>query len=116
MAPRLTLGAIGGTSLAGFGSNGTGWQLNGGGGSVPAVNNNVLTLTDNNGGEASSAFLASPLTGVAGGFTASFVYTAGGNKQADGTTFTIQAMGQRRSASPAATWATAASIMAAPWL
>jgi autotransporter-associated beta strand protein len=69
--------------VLGFGS----MQVNG----VAAVANNVLTVTNNVSDEAGSAFtsMAVPISNSAG-FTASFVYTAGGSKAADGFTFCIQ--------------------------
>jgi hypothetical protein len=68
-----------------FNTNGTGWQVNGTAATAGIVNN-VLTLTDNNSGEASSAFYSIPQ--YVGSFTASFIYT--GNGGADGSTFVIQ--------------------------
>src|SRR5438132_1121972 len=47
----------------------------------------VLTLTDNGGGEAGSAFNTTPQN--IGNFVAAFTYTASGNKAADGTAFVI---------------------------
>ncbi|MDB6152439.1 MAG: transporter [Chthoniobacteraceae bacterium] len=59
-----------------------------GGASADAANSTV-TLTDNNGSEARSVF--SPETvSIERGFKTSFVYTASGNRAADGFTFTIQ--------------------------
>ncbi len=55
---------------------------------MPTIVSNVLTLTVNLGGEAGSAFFDTPQ--YIGGFISSFVYTAGGNKGADGTTFCIE--------------------------
>ncbi len=83
--------------LAGFGSNGTGWQFNDtnngwAAASPPTASNNVLSLT--NSGyiyQANSAFYNTPIAGLAGGFAASFVYTPNGTS--NGATFTIQASG-----------------------
>ena len=79
---KLSLAVEGGFS--GFSS----MQLNGG----ATVANNVLTLTDGNGGEAQSAFTqtAQPIGNF---FTLSFVYkdvAAAAGNNADGTTFCIQ--------------------------
>ena len=72
-----------------FNTNGTGWQTNGAGGSVPTfVANNVIQLTDGGGGEASSAYYNTAQY-VGGTWKASFTYNshAGG---ADGATFVLQ--------------------------
>ncbi len=68
-----------------FNTDGTGWQLNGG---VPTIAANILQLTDGNSDEAVSAFYTVPQ--YVGSFTASFTYTASGNRAADGATFAIQ--------------------------
>ncbi len=107
----ITLG--GGTVLrvqpngvGGFGGNGTagaGWTLNrnDNSGNPPFISNNVLTLTDNNGSEARSAFLNSPVN-ASGNFTATFVYqtptvnnstNTGAGSTADGVTFLLQNTG-----------------------
>ena len=70
--------------VANFGGNGVGWTMNG----TASATGNVLTLTTNGGGQAGSAFYDTKLP--TGQFTASFTYTAGGNKAADGTTFVLQ--------------------------
>ncbi len=49
----------------------------------------VLTLTSNANDQAGSAFTPDPVE-VANGFSVDFVYTASGNRVADGVTFTIQ--------------------------
>lgn len=79
-----------GTPLAGFGGNGTGWQLNSSGGGNPSVAADVLTLNSNTGSEGRSAFCATRVC-VSEPFTASFVYTAGGSRAADGFAFVLQA-------------------------
>ena len=71
------------TSLSGF----SGFTLNGGATVDPT--NTVLTLTENIGSLARSAFFPAPIN-YASGFTTSFTYTAGGNRAADGFTFTLQ--------------------------
>jgi len=71
-----------------FNSNGVSWTLNEGATIKPSIANNVLTLTDGQNSEATSAFFDTPQ--YIGGFLASFVYTAGGNRAADGITFCIQ--------------------------
>ncbi len=65
-------------------TNGAGWQLNG---SVQNLSGTVLELTDDGGGEASSAFYNTPQ--FVGAFTASYVYQGIGG--ADGVTFCLQA-------------------------
>jgi hypothetical protein len=76
-----------------FNGSGSNWTLNQGAGwpgspSNPSIANNVLTLTDGVNSEACSAFFDTPQ--YIGGFIASFTYTAGGNRAADGTTFCLQ--------------------------
>ncbi len=89
-----TLKLVGG--LSGFGGNGLGWTVNSNGITSTPIANNVLTLTDNNGGEARSAFYNLPVS--AGPFTASFIYQAGGSMQADGMAFVLQNDGRGPSA------------------
>jgi len=70
-----------------FNTNGAGWGLNGSP-SPATLSQNVLTLTDGNGGEATSCYFSYPL--YIGGFQASFTYqdvTGGG---ADGVAFILQ--------------------------
>ena len=78
-----TLALEAATSLSGF----AGFNLNGG----ATVNSsaNILTLTENVGSQARSAFTVAPVN-FGAGFSTSFVYTASGNRAADGFTFTIQ--------------------------
>ncbi len=64
----------------------TGWALNGNGLITPSIVGSLLTLTDGNGGEASSAFY--DVGQYVGGFVASFVYKTSGG--ADGITFCVQ--------------------------
>lgn len=80
-------------SVSGFGGSGTGWALNGG----PSIAADVLHITDQNNGEARSAWFTTQQPYAIGhtGFTASFRYQmpSGGNP-ADGATFAIQTVGQ----------------------
>ena len=103
------------SGVSGFGGNGTGWTVTNGANApaAPAIAANVLTLTDNGPPifETRSAFYNTKVP--TGAFTASFVYTAAGDMQADGVTFTLQnspagpPLGVPTP--PAATWATTAS-------
>ncbi|MGO8926101.1 MAG: LamG-like jellyroll fold domain-containing protein [Limisphaerales bacterium] len=73
-----------------FNTSGTDWTLNGNV-ATAGFSNNVLTLTDNTGGEAESAFYNTPQ--YIGGFVAFFTYqmsATAGATPADGTTFCIQ--------------------------
>lgn len=64
----------------------TDWALNDNGTVTPSISGSLLTLTDGNGGEASSTFF--DVGQYVGGFVASFTYqTTGG---ADGITFCLQ--------------------------
>ena len=64
----------------------TDWALNNNGLVTPSIVNGLLTLTDGNGGEASSAFY--DVGQYIGGFVASFTYQTSGG--ADGVTFCLQ--------------------------
>ena len=55
---------------------------------TPSLSADVLSLTDNNGNEAATAFY--DIAQYVEGFTASFTYTAGGTEAADGVTFCVQ--------------------------
>lgn len=71
--------------------NGGGWttQTNSGSGfGTPAFNNGLLTLTDNAGNEARSAFFQ--FKQYIGAFKAFWTYQASGNKAADGMAFVLQ--------------------------
>lgn len=74
--------ALGSDAFNGF----TGFSINGGA-TVDA--NQTLTLTTNAGSQSRSAF-SSTAVSFLNGFTTSFIYTAGGNRAADGFTFTVQ--------------------------
>jgi len=69
-----------------------GWALNGNGSITPSIVGSLLTLTDGNGGEASSAFF--DVGQYIGGFVASFTYQNQNQNQtnggADGITFCLQ--------------------------
>jgi hypothetical protein len=73
-----------------FNTSGTDWTRNGNV-TTAGFKNNVLTLTDNQGGEAETAFYNTPqyIDGFAAFFTFQMSYTAGATP-ADGTTFCIQ--------------------------
>ncbi len=85
----LALATSAQANILGF-NNGSGWTSNG---SVATFSGNSLTLTDNNGSEASSAVYGTAQS-IAGpsntGFIARFTYQASGAKQADGTAFFFQ--------------------------
>lgn len=61
------------------------WTLNGG----AALSGGALTITNNVGGEAKSAFYNNQID-ITEPFTVVFTYTAGGDKAADGVTFVVQ--------------------------
>ena len=80
-------------SVAGFNTDGLGWTPNTGGAYAGVgFNNNVLTLTDGGGSEASAFWFATPLNINA--FSASWTYqatpTSSGATMADGMAFVIQ--------------------------
>ena len=75
----------GGPAVTGFG----GFVTNNGASIVDPGTNTTVMLTDNNGGEARSVFSSAPVS-IANGFSMSFVYTAAGNRAADGMAFVIQ--------------------------
>jgi fibronectin-binding autotransporter adhesin len=77
----LSFGAS--TAINGFSA----FTFNGGATADPT--NSTVSLTENLGNQTRSVFSNTPLT-IADGFTASFTYTAGGNRAADGITFTVQ--------------------------
>jgi autotransporter-associated beta strand protein len=81
---KLQAAGLGGGSLSGFGSNGSGWTLNNG----ATVSSDVLTLTVDGGSSARTAFWNSKVS--TGAFSTSFVYTASGSRVADGVTFVLQ--------------------------
>ena len=88
-----TLQLVSGSLISGFGGSGTGWTLNQVGtysNVLAPVSSDVLTLTDNTstGNQARSAFFNVPVT--VGAFSASFVYQAAGNLEADGVAFMLQ--------------------------
>ena len=80
----LTVGAVAG-GASGFGGNGTGWILNG---SSPVINNDVLTITPNSGGQANSVIFNQPVS--THNFTASFAYTDVTGGGADGFTLMLE--------------------------
>lgn len=90
-APAPLLTGFGGTS-SDIAGTGTGWTVNNTTITSNPINNNVLTLTDNAGNEARSAFFNTPqaFATTSGGFVASFTYTAAGDKAADGVVFMLQ--------------------------
>jgi autotransporter-associated beta strand protein len=73
------------TTVTGFGTDGTGWSLNGG----ATVATNIATLTDGVNSEARSVFFNTKVP-TTSAFTASFTYTASGNRAADGMAFVLQ--------------------------
>jgi hypothetical protein len=80
---------IGETSLPPLVSfNNTDWVLNNNGHVTPSIVGSLLTLTDGNDGEASSAFF--DVGQYIGGFVASFTYQNRTNGGADGITFSLQ--------------------------
>jgi hypothetical protein len=94
----LSLATTASADFIGF-NNGVGWTLNNGAGGLPSITGNALTITDNSGSTANSAYF-NTLQPVGGagylGFTATFNYTVtenGGPAPADGFTFVIQNAG-----------------------
>ncbi len=87
-----------GTNISGFGGTSTGvsgtatWTVNNTGITSNPINSDVLTLTDNTGSEARSAFYNVPAAAVSSssGFSAQFTYTPSGAKAADGIAFILQ--------------------------
>ena len=90
-SPVPLINGFGGTSTDITGT-GTNWTVNNTAIASNPINNNLLTLTDNNAGEARSAFFNTPqpIAGANGGFVASFTYQASGNLAADGIVFMLQ--------------------------
>jgi fibronectin-binding autotransporter adhesin len=88
--PAPLVSGFGGTS-SDINGTGTNWTVNNTAIASNPINNNVLTLTDNAGGEARSAFFNTPqpIAGANGGFVASFTYQASGNMAADGIVFML---------------------------
>ncbi len=86
-----TTNVIGGTlrlgsEVSGFGGDGGGWTTNAG----ATISGDVLTLTDNGGYEARSAFYDTPLP-VNAPFQATFTYQASGSSDpADGAAFVLE--------------------------
>ena len=80
-------------NVNGFGGNGTDWTTNSIATGYPTIANNILTLTNGNGGEASSAWFNTPVP--TGSFTASFTYTDvnGHSTDGDGSALVFQNQG-----------------------
>ena len=89
--PVITWSTPGGITLAGFGSNGTGWTTQSRNPGIPLIGGDVLTLTNGGSFEGSAAWFNTPVS-TTGSFTASFTYTdaisflSGG----DGIAFVLQ--------------------------
>ena len=77
-----------GITLAGFGSDGTGWTTQTNATGSPTIASDVLTITTASGGEARAASFNTPVS--TGSFTASFTYTDVGGGGADGAAFVLQ--------------------------
>lgn len=89
----LNGGTIALTSAAGT-AGFTGYTLNSNG-LPPTLNgtNDTLFLTDESGGGQARTSFSPSLVSIANGFTANFVYQAGGNRLADGFAFVVQNAG-----------------------
>ena len=87
-ATGVVLGLTNTPPVIGLNGNGTDWTLNEGSVTMPTITNDVLTLTAGVTSEATSAFYNTPQ--YIGGFIASFTYTAGGARGADGITFCME--------------------------
>ena len=81
--------APGGSTLTGFGSDGTGWTTQTNTTGNPAIAGNVLTLTNGGNYEASAAWFNTPVS-TTGSFMASFTYTDVSTQGADGIAFVLQ--------------------------
>ena len=71
--------------ISGFGGSGTGWTTNSSTAGLPAINSDILTLTDSRTDEATSAWLQLPVS--TSDFQASFTYHGYG--MADGMAFVL---------------------------
>jgi autotransporter-associated beta strand protein len=92
----LVIGGLpaGSGNVTGFGGNGTGWTLNSTAGNptgVPGIASDLLTITTNANGEASSVWNNTKVP-VSQNFTVKYTYQAtnGSGNPADGVTFTLQ--------------------------
>ncbi|MCO6453768.1 MAG: hypothetical protein J5I93_00495, partial [Pirellulaceae bacterium] len=79
------------SEVLGFGGNGGGWTVNDDNISSPPVADDMLTLTDNQGSQARSAWFNTPVT--IGDFSLSFTYQASGDRAGDGVAFVFQNAG-----------------------
>ncbi|MGA2706750.1 MAG: hypothetical protein ABSH35_37545, partial [Isosphaeraceae bacterium] len=77
-----------GITLAGFGSNGTGWTTQTNATGSPTVASDVLTITTTSSSEARAAWFNTPVS--TGSFTASFTYTDVSRFGADGIALVLQ--------------------------
>ncbi len=78
-----------GSFVNNFGGVGNGWNVNNSVISSTPITSDVLTLTDNGGNEARTAFFKQAVP-VSGSFNANFTYTPSGAKVADGVAFILQ--------------------------